>query len=341
MDGRLRYTLIRFGRRGSGQNGLPPRPRGHAAASRPLTGPSSPKRVLPPECRETRKIRIGRNHRTSVLHRDRGVLGVRDQLSDGSRRTAQVLEDRHVIGTVTNDSSVRAFRERGHESECLVKRGWRIRHPRVGHDANETGENEHREREGLRSGGHASDPPRVRVVLRGRAVDVCVDQYVDVGQEHGESAASEAGGILFDLRHPGSVEIDADTRTGTDGYESERRHRCAITPFQRIVQRLGDEGAHTHPPGGRFAAHLSVKSVAEGDRRAHDEENNAPASLHQPSAAGFHRRHSSSPGDAIRSPARMMVALLVKGSTRQPPPVPRPAAQSARRLRRRSSPAPP
>ena len=155
--------------------------------------------MLPSELGEAPKIGVGRNHGTTVFHGHSGVLGVCDQLSGGARRTAQALEDPHVLRARANDPSVRALRERGHESECLVKRGGRIEGPSIGHDADETGENENGEREGFRPGGHASDPLCIGVVFRGRAVDVCVDQDVDIGKEHAESAASEAGGILIGL----------------------------------------------------------------------------------------------------------------------------------------------
>ncbi len=167
--------------------------------------------MLPSEFGETPEIGVGRDHGAAVFQGDRCVLGVRDQLSGGARRTAQSFEDRHVIGARTNDSSVRTLRERRHEGECRVEGDGRIERPCVGHDANETGKNENGEREGLRPRGHASDPPSICGVLRGRTVDVCVDQYVDIGKNHGESAASEAGSILIGLQRSGPVKIDAGT----------------------------------------------------------------------------------------------------------------------------------
>lgn len=167
--------------------------------------------MLPSEFGEPPEIGVGRHHGAAVFQSDRRVLGVRDQLTGGARRAAQAFEDRHVIGAGTNDSSVRALRKRRHEGKCCVKGDGRIERPCVGHDTNETGKDENGERERLRPRGHASDPPSICGVFRGRTVDVCVDQYVDIGKKHGESDAPEAGGILIDFQRPGTVEIDAGT----------------------------------------------------------------------------------------------------------------------------------
>lgn len=169
--------------------------------------------MLPSEFGETPEIGVGRDHGAAVFQSDRRVLGIRDQFPGGARRATQPLENRHVIGAGTNDSSVRAFGERRHEGECRVKGDGRIKRPWVGHDADETGKHENGECEGLGPRGQPSDPPSICGVFGGRTVNVCVDQYVDIGKKHGGSSTSEAGGILIGLQRPRPVKIDA--RTGS------------------------------------------------------------------------------------------------------------------------------
>ena len=72
-----------------------------------------------------------------MLHSDRRVLGVSDQLPRGSGLAAQSLEYVQMIGAGTHNARRRAFHERGHKCERSVEGGWRVEYSWVGRYADE------------------------------------------------------------------------------------------------------------------------------------------------------------------------------------------------------------
>ncbi len=74
-----------------------------------------------------------------MLHSDRRVLGVSDQLPGGSGLAAQSFEYIQVIGAGTHNARRWAFYERGHECERLIESRRRVEDSGVGRDADEAG----------------------------------------------------------------------------------------------------------------------------------------------------------------------------------------------------------
>ena len=93
--------------------------------------------MLPSESREPAEVRISRHDGAAMLYGNRRVLGVGDQLSGGSRPTAQSFQDVQVIRTGAYYARRRAFHQRGDESKGLVEGGWRVKDAGIGHDADE------------------------------------------------------------------------------------------------------------------------------------------------------------------------------------------------------------
>ena len=137
--------------------------------------------MLPPECWETAEVGVGGDHCTTVLDRDGRVLGVGNQLSGCTGLAAQSFEYVHMIGAGTYDSRLWPLEERIYECERAVESGRRIEYSRVGHDADESGDNKHGESEWFGPRRKASDPGRILRVLGHRVLNVCIDQDVYVG----------------------------------------------------------------------------------------------------------------------------------------------------------------
>ena len=78
--------------------------------------------MLPSKSRESAEVGVGRHHRAAMLHGNRRVLGVSNQLSGGAGCAAQSFEYLQMIGTGTHDARCRAFHERRHECERLLER---------------------------------------------------------------------------------------------------------------------------------------------------------------------------------------------------------------------------
>ena len=79
-----------------------------------------------------------------MLNGNRSMLGVCYQLTLGPGLAAQRLKYLQVFGTGPHDTGGRALCQRGYERERPLKRRWRIKDPRVGHDAKKAGQSEYR-----------------------------------------------------------------------------------------------------------------------------------------------------------------------------------------------------
>ena len=95
--------------------------------------------MLPAKSRESAEIGVGRHHRAAMLHGDRRVLSIGDQLSRGARRTAQSFKYLHVIEAGSHDARRRALYQRGHEGERLIECGCWVEDSGIGHYADEAG----------------------------------------------------------------------------------------------------------------------------------------------------------------------------------------------------------
>ena len=72
-----------------------------------------------------------------MLDRHSCVLRIGYQLSSGPCVTTKLFEDRQMVGTRTNDASVRTIREFSYEGEHLVHGRWPGEDAAIGHDADE------------------------------------------------------------------------------------------------------------------------------------------------------------------------------------------------------------
>ena len=127
---------------------------------------------------ESSEVGVGRHHGTPVLHCDRRVLCVGYQLPGGAGLAAQSFEYVQMVGTGTHDARSRAFHERRYECERLVESGWWVEDPGVGHDSDETGQNENGEGERFRPRRQTGNPSRILCVIGDRVLDVRLYQDI-------------------------------------------------------------------------------------------------------------------------------------------------------------------
>lgn len=229
--------------------------------------------MQPSETRESAEVGVGRDHRTAMLHCDCRVLGVGDQLPGSSGLTAKSFEYVQMVGAGPHYARRRAFHERRHECERLVKCGWRVEDPEVGHDADETGHDEDGEGERFRPSRQAVDPTRQFGVFGDGVLDMCIYQDIYIGKQHLESGTPtcESGLVILCIECPGPVEVDF--RTGmnpTHGHQLEWRLLRRLATLQSIVQRSGNKGAHADATGFGCPTHLLGKLVIKRDRDSHD-----------------------------------------------------------------------
>lgn len=118
-----------------------------------------------------------------MLHGDRRVLSVSDQLSGGAGLTAQSFEDLQMIWTRAHNSRCRAFHERRNESERLIKSRRGAKDSGIGHDTNESGQDQEGKGEWFGPRRQAGDPARVLGVVGRRVLDVRIYQDIDVGKQ--------------------------------------------------------------------------------------------------------------------------------------------------------------
>ena len=93
----------------------------------------------PSKSRESAEIGVGRDHRAAMLHGNRRVLGVSNQLSGGAGCAAKSFEYVQVIGARAYDPRGRTFHERRHKCKRLIKRRWWVEDSAIGYDADEAG----------------------------------------------------------------------------------------------------------------------------------------------------------------------------------------------------------
>ena len=137
--------------------------------------------------RESAEIRVGSYHGAIMLDCHRRVLSVGDQLPGGSGFPAQPLENVQVIRAGSYDPRVRTFHKRGNECERLVKSGRRPEDTWISCHTDEAGQNENRERKGIRPCRQASDPIRILRVVGYGVLDVGVYKDIYVGKQHYDS----------------------------------------------------------------------------------------------------------------------------------------------------------
>ena len=240
--------------------------------------PAGTQWMPPSESWESAEVGVGRHHGTAMLHCDRRVLGVGDQLPGGSRLAAQSFEYVQMVGAGTHDARRRAFHERRHECERLVESGWRVEDPGVGHDADEVGRTE-RGRRGrkvqapFRPRRQTGDPTRILGVIGDGVLDMRIYQDIYIWKQHLESPTPtlEQSLVILWIERPGPVEVDSGAGTNaTHGHQLERRRLRWLATLQSIVQRSGNKGAHADAVGCGCPTHLLCKLVIKRDRRSHD-----------------------------------------------------------------------
>ena len=109
---------------------------------------------------------------------DRRVLSVGNQLPRRTRFTAQQFENLQVIGTGTDNPGRRPFDKGRDEGKSVFQGRWRIEHPGIGGDANESGQDERRPRR------QSGEPTRVPGLFRNDVLEMRADQHIDAGKEH-------------------------------------------------------------------------------------------------------------------------------------------------------------
>ena len=83
--------------------------------------------------------------------------------------------------------------------------------------------------------------------------------------------APELGFVIQCIERPGPVEVDSGVGMHTThGHQFEGRLLRWLATLQRIVQRTGNEGAHTDAAGCSCLTHLLCKLVIKRDCRSHD-----------------------------------------------------------------------
>ena len=208
-----------------------------------------------------------------MLHGDRRVLSVSNQLSGSAGPTAQSFEDFQVIWTRAHNPRRWAFQERRNESERLIKSRRRAKDSWIGHDTNESGQDQDGKGEWFGPRRQAGDPARVLGVVGRRVLDVRIYQDIDVGQQQLKSPrlSRESGLVFPGIQRPRPVQINSGTGTNaTHGYQVEWRRLRRVVALQRVVQRLGNKSAHAHVAGCRRTTHLPSQLIIERDCRSHD-----------------------------------------------------------------------
>jgi hypothetical protein len=87
--------------------------------------------MAPPKARKSRKIPVGCNQFASGLNCQSGEKGVWDQIPGCLRITTQLAEYVPVSGTWSNDYGIWPGTYLTDKRQRLVKRGRRIKYPRV------------------------------------------------------------------------------------------------------------------------------------------------------------------------------------------------------------------
>ncbi|HJS73873.1 MAG TPA: hypothetical protein VJ921_06260 [Vicinamibacteria bacterium] len=76
--------------------------------------------------------------------------------------------------------------------------------------------------------------------------------------------------VLLDIQSSGTIQIDARASSfSLHGYQTKRRRFGRYLPFERIVERPGDERADAQALLCRAAPNLLRQAIVEGNGRSH------------------------------------------------------------------------
>ena len=197
-----------------------------------------------PERREPREVTISRDQAAPLRDRQRGVLGVGDQLVGGPCRQAKPGYLRKMSSPRRREATVRMVgqmldRGDGH------RQGRRVGvDPRAGHDPQEPHGHKHAEGERLRAIDRPAQP--VRVLLMPRLVlPVGVDEDADVRHGHRQRSPSRSWSSVAAARTAGSW-----------------RTRGSDRPNVTIEKGRPRQGVPGGPRGGPRSRHCSASGRA-------------------------------------------------------------------------------
>lgn len=139
--------------------------------------------MAPSQAREAGEIGIGRRELATMLHRERGVICVGDELPTRVGDPAEARENHPVLGTGAQPHAIRPGVKLLDERECGRERSRVVENAWIRNDPHKPARRDLRASEGFVRFYEPDEPIRIGIVVR-RFLAVRVDEYVDVSDSH-------------------------------------------------------------------------------------------------------------------------------------------------------------